>query len=89
MAYIVDEVINSDHTSPTGGSSYIDKDVNVHVTDKPDREAAIREAYWVTRQDADGEIEAGPTLRGVQGEKEGLDPGTWLITHNVRTIRYW
>lgn len=88
-AYIVDEVIKSDSSSPSGGTSYIDKDVNVHVSDAPDRETAVREAQWRTWRDADGEIEGGPTLVGVQGPDDGLDPNTWLVTHNIRTIRSW
>lgn len=87
MAYIVDEVINSESYSPSGGTSYIDKDVNVLVSDEFDRAKAVADANWETYRQSDGEIEAGPTLVSVQGPEDGLDPGTWLITHNIRTVR--
>jgi len=85
-AYVVDEVEQSRQERP--GSSLVRRTVNVQVTDAPDAEAAIKEAYWVTWRDADGELDNGPTLVGIQGPPD-LDPGTYLVSHDLTTLRYW
>lgn len=85
--YVADEV--EEHRSQHAGYDEIRAVINVYVTGTPDRESAVAEGHWVASRNADGEVIEGPSLVGVQGPDDGLDPDTWLVSHRVTTIRYY
>jgi len=84
-AHVCDEEIV--HESRCPGSSLLTTEMTVHVTEAPSAKAACDEARWRVTREADGEVESVRRIE-LQGPPD-FDPGTYLVTYEVQTLRYW
>lgn len=86
--YIVDEAEVSESHYP--GSSRVSKVVNVQVTtsETSTKKDAIAEAYWIAKGAAEGDLDTLAFV-GCQDEADGLDAGTYLVSHRIEYVRFW
>ena len=72
-SHVLDETVVSTHSSQSGGTEWRTTDVEVAIYDAPDPEAAGREAEWVARREADGQVDS-VTRHTVEGPMAYPEP---------------
>lgn len=84
-ASVIDDTLLMADASPSGGTTFERRDVEVLVTGAKDAEQAKSEAIWRARQDADGEG-VSVTFHTTEGPDWA---GNYIVRVTTEATRYW